>query len=80
MEMRPLHNYLSKLPLILIFSNLFTFITLSVSDASDLKTVRTPSTGYQSQFQVSGNKIYYVWHEDHGQTEPIWIAEEELVK
>jgi len=75
METRPLHTCLSKLTCILFFSNLFTFLTLSVSSASDLNAVRTPSTGYQPQFQVSGNKIYYVWHEYDGPSRQIFTGE-----
>ena len=61
----------------LIFISLFH---LPASIASDLILIRTPSTGYQPQFQVSGNRIYYVWHEDHGPIEPIWVAEEIVVE
>ena len=52
---------------ILIFC--FSIISVSVLPAlgaSDLNPIRTPSTGYQPHFQVSGNKIYYVWHEYDG--------------
>jgi len=28
--------------------------------------------------QILGNRIYYVWHEDHGAKEPIWVAWETL--
>ncbi len=73
--MRPLHDYFFKVTLILLFSNLFTSLTLSVSGASDLKAFRTPSTGYQPQFQVTGNKIYYVWHEYDGPFRQIFTAE-----
>jgi hypothetical protein len=33
---------------------------------------------YDPQLQVIWDRIYYVWHEDHGTTEPIWIAAENL--
>jgi hypothetical protein len=56
---------------------IFVFIP-SVSISSSLLITRTPSTGYQPQFQVSGTKIYYVWREDHGPTEPIWVAIDKL--
>lgn len=36
---------------------------------------KTPSTGYQPQFQVSGQKIYYVWHEYDGPFRQIFTAE-----
>ena len=60
---------------ILIFS--FSIISVSVLPAlgaSDLNPIRAPSTEHQPHFHVSGDKIYYVWHEDHGPTEPIWVA------
>ncbi len=56
----------------LIFISLFH---LPASIASDLILIRTPSTGYQPQFQVSGNRIYYVWHEYDGPFRQIFTAE-----
>src|SRR4030042_276087 len=56
----------------LIFISLFH---LRVSIASDLILTQTPSTGYQPQFQVSGDKIYYVWHEYDGPFRQIFTAE-----
>jgi hypothetical protein len=50
----------------------------SASIASDLFLVQTPSTGYQPQFRVSGNKIYYVWHEYDGPFRQIFTAEMNL--
>lgn len=53
-------------------------ISLLVSQtclALDFVPIRTPSTGYQPQFQVSGNKIYYVWHEYDGPYRQIFTAE-----
>ena len=53
-------------------------ISLLVSQtclAADFAPIRTPSTGYQPQFQVSGNKIYYVWHEYDGPYRQIFTAE-----
>jgi hypothetical protein len=47
----------------------------SLSISSDLLINRTRSTGYQPQFQVSGNKIYYVWHEYDGPYRQIFTAE-----
>jgi hypothetical protein len=58
--------------LFLIFISLFH---LPVSFASDLIPIRTPSTGYQPQFQVSGNRIYYVYHEYDGPFRQIFTAE-----
>ena len=56
----------------LIFISLFH---LRVSIASDLILTQTPSTGYQAQFQVSGDKIYYVWHGYDGPFRQIFTAE-----
>jgi len=53
-------------------------ISLLVSQtclAADFAPIRTPSTGYQPQCQVSGNKIYYVWHEYDGPFRRIFTAE-----
>ena len=38
------------------------------------KRTKSPYGKYDPQLQVVRNKIYYVWHEDHGPTEPIWLA------
>ena len=61
------------LSLILLF-----FSSLSVSIGADLDAVQTPSTGYQPQFQVSGDKIYYVWHEYDGPYRQIFTAEMDI--
>lgn len=52
----------------------------SVSPANDFIPQKTPSTGYQPQHQVSGDKIYYVWHEYDGPTEPIRVASEKIAE
>ncbi len=62
---------LFSLALFLIFIWLFH---LRLSIASDLVVTQTPSTGYQPQFQVSGNSIYYVWHEYDGPFRQIFTA------
>jgi hypothetical protein len=54
---------------------LFSLLIFSISIASDLIPTRTSSTGYQPQFQVSGNKIYYVWNEYDGPFRQIFTAE-----
>jgi hypothetical protein len=67
----PFHKqfkFMMTLSLILIFMP-------SLSISSDLLINRTPSTGYQPQFQVSENKIYYVWHEYDGPFRQIFTAE-----
>jgi hypothetical protein len=66
-------NLFKSVNFILLLILLF-FSSLSVSIASDLNAVRTSSTGYQPQFQVSGNKIYYVWHEYDGPFRQIFTA------
>jgi hypothetical protein len=59
-----------------IFSQMIlSFFILQVPFASDLSSIRTLSTGYQPQFQVSGNKIYYVWHQYDGPFRQIFTAE-----
>jgi len=49
-----------------------------ICSASDLVPFQTSSTGYQPQFRFHEKKLYFVWHEDHGPTEPIWVAIEIL--
>jgi hypothetical protein len=44
------------------------------------RRTKSPYGKYDPQFQIVGNKIYYVWHEDHGPVEPIWVAEEIVVE
>ena len=61
--------------LVIFFQTIFCFFILQVSFASDLLPLRTPSTGYQPQFQVSGSKVYYVWHEYDGPFRQIFTAE-----
>ncbi len=66
-------------PFIVAFAPmLFSFLILSVSIASDLIPLQTRSTGYQPQFQILGNKIYYVWHEYDGPFRQIFTAEMNL--
>jgi len=61
-------NFMMTLSLILTFMP-------SLSISSGLRINRTPSAGYQPQFQVSGNEIYYVWHEYDGPYRQIFTAE-----
>ena len=42
------------------------------------KRTRSPHGKYDPQLQIVGNRVYYVWHEDHGRTEPILVAIETL--
>ena len=44
------------------------------------KRTDSPYGKYDPQFQIVGNRVYYVGHEDHGPTEPIWIAMETLMR
>jgi uncharacterized protein (DUF3820 family) len=46
--------------------------------ASDLILIQTPSTGYQPQFQIFGDKIYYVWHDYDGPFRQIFTAQMNL--
>jgi hypothetical protein len=64
-----------RLPLIIFYLTFFSLFVSSISFPSDFSSIRTPSTGYQPQFQVSGNKIYYVWHEYDGPFRQIFTAE-----
>ena len=52
-------------------------------DGTGWKEVQRTSTPFDKQFpqlQVAGGKVYYVWHEDHGRAEPIWVAHEMAVR
>jgi hypothetical protein len=73
--MKSFLNQYVKLPIVLFALIIPLFFTLSISLALDFAPIRTPSTGYQPQFQVSGNKIYYVWHEYDGPFRQIFTAE-----
>lgn len=73
-------RHLFRLSLIASFLIFFSFFNASIVFPSDLIPVQTPSTGYQPQFQVLGNKIYYVWHKDHGPKEPILVVAENLTQ
>ena len=55
--MKPYPNNWIKLVLITLFQILISLFHLQISIASDLIPARTPSTGYQPQMQVSGDKI-----------------------
>ena len=68
------NNYLRSV-LVAVILIPFLIFHLSVSMASDLIPIQTSSTGYQPQFEVSGNKIYYVWHEYDGPYRQIFTAE-----
>jgi hypothetical protein len=46
----------------------------SISFASDLFAIQTPSTGYQPQMHASGDVIYYVWHEYDGPNRQIFTG------
>src|SRR5512136_2454141 len=66
-----------QIKFIVTFSLILILIP-SLSISSSLLITRTPSTGYQPQFQVSGNKIYYVWHEYDGPFRQIFTAEMDI--
>jgi hypothetical protein len=42
------------------------------------KRTTSPYGKYDPQFQIVRDRVYYVWHENHGPTEPIWVAVETL--
>ena len=71
----PLVKRLFRLFLVVFYLISFCFLVPSISFPSDLSTIRTPSTGYQPQFHISGNKAYYVWHEYDGPFRQIFTAE-----
>jgi len=73
--MKPYPNNWIKLVLITLLQILISLFHLQISIASDLIPARTPSTGYQPQMQVSGDKIYYVWHEYDGPFRQIFTSE-----
>jgi hypothetical protein len=60
---------------IVVFPSILFLLNSAGAVSSELNPVRTPSTGYQPQFQVSGSKIYYVWHEYDGPFRQIFTAE-----
>ena len=63
-------------PFALAFLTILSVLFISeTSIASDLLLIQPPATGYQPQFQVSGNKIYYVCHEYDGPYRQIFTAE-----
>jgi hypothetical protein len=64
-----------RLPHIVFYLIFFILLVSSISFPSDFLLIRTPSTGYQPQFQVSGSKIYFVWHEYDGPYRQIFTAE-----
>ena len=71
----PLVRRLFRIPLLVFYLIFFSLFISSISFPSDLIPVRSPSTGYQPQFQVSANKAYYVWHEYDGPFRQIFTAE-----
>ena len=69
------NKWFRLLPVIFSCSTILFLFILEVSSAADLTPIRTPSTGYQPQFQVSGNKTHFVWHEYDGPYRQIFTAE-----
>jgi hypothetical protein len=72
--MRSFFNHWYKPTIMIISLLLCSSPKPSISTAADFHPVRTSSTGYQPQFQVSGSKIYYVWHEYDGPFRQIFTA------
>jgi len=65
-----------KLFLVAFSCTLFLFLYKSATpSAAELTPIRTPSTGYQPQFQVSGSRAHFVWHEYDGPFRQILTAE-----
>jgi uncharacterized pyridoxamine 5'-phosphate oxidase family protein len=54
------------------------FFTFSPTLAQNFLPQKTPSTGYQPQFQVGKEKVYLVWHEYDGPFRQIFTAEMNL--
>ena len=73
--MKSYHENLFRSFSVAIFLILVSLFHLPSSVASDLVLTQTPSTGYQPQFQVSRDKIYYVWHGYDGPFRQIFTAE-----
>ncbi len=67
-------SYYKQIKFVIMFPLILIFIP-SISISSSLLITQTPSTGYQPQFQVEGNKIYYVWHEYDGPFRQIFTGE-----
>ena len=65
---------LGLFPIAFYFTS-FCLLVPSISFPSDLSPLQTPSTGYQPQFQISGNNAYYVWHGYDGPFRHIFTAE-----
>jgi hypothetical protein len=60
----------------MFFGGIFLFMLIPVlSISSEWTPIRTPSTGYQPQLQVSGEKVYFVWHEYDGPFRQVFTAE-----
>jgi len=68
-------NYLLKFAIIILF---IVFFYPRISISSDLIPIQTSSTGYQPRLQVSGNKIYFVWHDYDGPSRQIFTGEMSL--
>jgi hypothetical protein len=75
MKMKLFQNNYLRSVLVAVILIPFLIFHLSVSMASDLIPIQTPSTGYQPQFQIFGDKIYYVWHEYDGPFRQIFTAQ-----
>ena len=73
--MKSYFNHWCNPTVIILFLHFCSFSISSISTATDLHAIRTSSTGYQPQIQVSGNKIYCVWHEYDGPFRQIFTAE-----
>lgn len=73
--MRSIQNDWLRSVLVTLSLILVSLFHLSVSRAANLNLIQTPSTGYQPQFQIFRDKIYYVWHEYDGPSRQIFTAQ-----
>ena len=76
----PRSEWLRFLPLVTLSALAICTILLSpfLSDdctAIEFTPMQSPSHGYQPQFQVSRDKVYYVWHEYDGPFRQVFTAE-----
>ncbi len=60
---------------VMFLGGIFLLMLIPVlSIAAEMTLIPTPSTGYQPQLQVSGERIYFVWHEYDGPFRQVFTA------
>lgn len=72
--MRLIVHFLKPISQVFCATLFLSLLMLPFCFASDFVPYRTGSTGYQPQLQVSGNRIFYVWHEYDGPFRQIFTA------